>query len=123
MLHRLGEVGLAFNAPQDRAESVRALRRQVLGEAEPLENRRGVGRDDLSRRSVRIERQRQRDETAHDMRVAVTAEMQDGVAIFLASNLGLEPDLARTALHFVGSIVRLKGQRLERAAKLDQVTV
>src|SRR5947209_17193038 len=95
----------------------------MLLEAEPLENRRRFGGDDLVRRPVGIKRQGQRDEAAHDMRVAVAAEMQDGLALRLAGDLRLEPDLACAALHLVGRTMRLFGQRLERAAELDQIAV
>src|SRR5947209_869896 len=122
-LRRLGRARFRLDALDHRAQPVRALRRQVLREAEPLENRRRFGRNDLVGRAIRIKRQRQRDETAHDMRVAVAAEMQDRLALRLAGDFRLEPDLACAALHLVGRIMCLVGQRLERAAELDQIAV
>ena len=95
----------------------------MLLEAEFAERRQGVGSDDLLGRAVREKRDRDRDQPAHQMRIAVAAKMQNGLAGRVAADFAFEPDLADAAANLVGVVMRGLAQRLERSAEFDDVAI
>src|SRR5262249_21087990 len=83
----------------------------------------GVNRKDPRRRLAGIKGKQKSDEPAHDMCVAVAFQIEDGAPFVLTGNLGLEPHLARAAAHLVLVAIGSRVQRIETAAKLDEVAV
>ena len=70
---------LALDALDHGAQPVGALRRQMLVEAELAHRRLGVGAQDLAGALAREQRQHDRHQPAHDMRVGIALELQDGI--------------------------------------------
>ncbi len=95
----------------------------MLLEAEFAECRQGVRGDDLPGRAVGEKRDRDRDQPAHQMRIAVAAKMQDRLAGRVAAALAFEPNLADAAANLVGVAMRGRAQRLERAAEFDDIAI
>ncbi len=62
-------------------------------------------------------------EAAYDMGVAVALEGQHRTGGAVAFYMGEQPDLAGAAAHFVGLAVGAFRQRLQRAAKLDDIAI
>src|SRR5438045_9608219 len=56
------------------AEAVRALRRQVFAQPELFEQRHRIGLENFRRMLARIKREQDRDQSEHDMRLAVADE-------------------------------------------------
>jgi len=115
--------GVGANALHHGAQAVGALRRQVIAEAEFVEHGRGVGRKNFLGRAARIKRQQDRNQSAHDMGVAVAQVFQQcfaGIAAFEA--LG-EPNLAGATLHLVGGRMLGFRHRFERPAEFDDIPV
>src|SRR5207302_8352174 len=104
-------------------EAVRTLRRQVLAQAQPLEQRDGVAREDFTRWLARIEREQNGDEPAYDVGIAVAHECQHRSAFAVGLHARREPDLARTPLYLVGFGPCRFRQRLEFPAKLDDIAI
>ena len=77
----------------------------------------------LLRGSVRKKRNCDRDQASHEVRIAIAAVVQDFFAFGVRFRLALEPNLADAASHFVGVIVRLRAQRLERMAQFDDIAI
>ena len=63
------------------------------------------------------------DQPTHQMRVAVAAEVQHLAARRIGRRFALDPHLADAAAHLVGLVVRALVERLEGAAKLQDVAV
>src|SRR6185369_14060991 len=104
-------------------EPVRALRRQMLAQAQTVEYRDRVGRKDFARRPAGIEREQDRDQAAHDVGVTVADELDLRAGGAVWPDVAREPDLAGAALNLVGvGALRLR-QRLERAAEFDHIAV
>ena len=78
---------------------------------------------DLLRRVAGIQRQQDRDQPAHDMRIAVAEIIQHGLVAVAAVDLLGEPDLAGAALHLVGGGMLGFRHRIQRAAEFDDVPV
>src|SRR3954451_16482930 len=94
----------------------------MVAEAELVEHRNRVGRKNLLRRAAGIKREHDRNQPAHDMRVAVATIPEDRRAVAAVDVLG-EPDLADAALYLVlGRMLRLR-QRFQGAAEFDDVAV
>src|SRR5690554_5995262 len=87
---------LSAHALDHRRQAVRTLRRQMVAQAQLFEDLIGVRRQDLAGWSARIKCKEYCNETAHDMRIAVTAEADDRILPVGARRL--EPDLADAAL-------------------------
>src|SRR4030081_2900767 len=83
------------------AQAIGALWRQVLAEAEFVEHRDGVGGQNLLRGVPGIQRQQDRDQPAHDMRVAVAEVVEQRFVAVAAVELLRQPDLAGGAPHLV----------------------
>src|ERR1700710_2110382 len=74
--NRLARVGT--DALDHGAQPVGTLRRQMFAESEFVEHRDRIAAQDLLRRMTGIQRQQNRDQSAHDMRVAVAKIIQPG---------------------------------------------
>src|SRR5215813_6969963 len=99
----------------------------MLLEAQALEQRDRIGREDVASVLAGIDHKQNRDQATHDMCIAVAYERQQrpGLAIVLAIGLHRrrQPDLAGTALHLVGIVAVLLVKRRKRTAELDDVAV
>ena len=92
-------------------------------QAEFGEGRAGVFIDDRLGLAVGKQRQRDGDEAAHQMRVAVAAEMQNRLAGGVDARLADDPHLTDATQHFAGVVMLLGAQRFERAAEFEDVAV
>src|SRR4051812_1035418 len=114
---------IGADAFDHRAKAVGALRRQMLAKSEFVEHGQRIRRQDLLRRVAGIKRQQDRDQTAHDVGVAVAEIVQPRFAVAAAVDLLGEPDLAGAAIDLVGrGMFRLRHRR-QRAAEFDDVAV
>lgn len=77
----------------------------------------------LLRGSVGKKRNCDCDQASHEVRIAIPAVVQDFFAFGVRFHLALEPNLADAASHFVGVIVRLRAQGLERMAQFDDIAI
>ena len=119
----VGRRGVRPNSLDHGAHAVGALRREMLLEAERAKGAKRVDGQDLVRRPVGKERNRNSDQSAHEVRVAVAAKMQGLSAIPARLRLALQPDLADAAPHLGGVIVGRRAQWLERVTELDDIAV
>ena len=115
---------IRVDALDHRAEAVRALRRQMLAQAEPVEQRDRVGRQDFARRLARIEREQDRDQAAHDMRVAVADEGQrrPGGAVRARRVVSSQTWLAQPCTLLV-SLRACSGSGASIAPELDHIAI
>src|SRR6476646_6720436 len=116
--------GVGADPLDHRGKSVRALRRQVLGQLETPEHHLRIDPNDLVRAPARVDRKEDGDQPAHDMGVAVAleAEAQRGPGGG-AIDLSREPDLTGAAANFVRLRSRSSRQWRQGAAELDHVAV
>jgi hypothetical protein len=116
---------ICHNALHHRSETIGALRRQVLLEAELGEHRSGIGQENFIWRLVLVDRKEDCDEAANNMRVAVPtkAEERRQLRIGRIDDVHREPDLAGAAANLVG----FRSQRVvkggETAPQFDHVPV
>jgi hypothetical protein len=115
--------GVGANALDHGAQAVGALRGQMLAKTEFVEHRDRIGGKDLLRRVAGIQRQKDRDQTAHNMRIAVAEIIQHRLIGVMPVDLLGEPDLAGAALHLVGWGMLGFRHRIQRAAEFDDVPV
>src|SRR5262249_39667190 len=104
-------------------ESVRALRREMLAQAELVEQRDGIAVENFACCLPRVEGEQDRDQPAHDVGVAVAREGQDWTTGAVRLDAGRKPHLAGAALHLVGVTARSFRQRLEFAPELDHIAI
>jgi hypothetical protein len=103
-----GAAGFGVDALDHRSESIRALRRQVLGQAETPEHALRIGPNDFIRAPARVDRKEDGDEAPHDMGAAVALENEARRGpVDRAIDLGREPDLTGAA----ANSVRLRSRR------------
>ncbi len=95
----------------------------MLLEPEFAERRHGVRLENFACCAVRVQRERDRNQAADEVRIAVAAKMKDRPAILVRSRLALDPNLAHAASNLVGVVVRAFGQRLQRATEFDHIAV
>ena len=95
----------------------------MLLEAERAKGGKRVDGQDLIRRPVGKERNRNSDQSPHEVRVAVAAKMQGLSAIPARFRLAFQPNLTDAAPHLVDVIVGRRAQRLERVTQLDDIAV
>src|SRR5215470_8164097 len=95
----------------------------MLTQAEPLEQRDGVGCKNVARRSARIDCEQNGDQAAHDMGVTVADERQHRTALAIGLNARRQPDLTGTTLHLVGIAPVALVERRQRSAELDDIAV
>src|SRR5690606_26201258 len=106
------------------SEPVRALRRQMLVETERAEHGVRLDVEDLLGGFAVVEREQNGDEPAHDMRVAIADEGQDGPALTgTVSLVAPKPDLARASPNFRGLGLEVRGHVGEIPSKLDDVAI
>ena len=82
-----------------------------------------VDAQDLIRRSIRKQRNRNGDQPSHEVRVAVAAVVQDFFAFGVRFQLAQQPNLADAAPYFVGAVVVVLAQRLESMSQFDDIAV
>ena len=87
------------------------------------EERLGVGRQDFANGAVRIERKRDGDKAAHQVRVAVAPIMEHPFPGRIRASAKLKSHLADAAAHLVGLIMSGLAQRLQCAAKIDDIAI
>jgi len=119
----LSRSGFRADAIDQGAHAVRALRREMLLEAQRAEGAQGVDGENLLRRSIGQKRNRDRNQSAHKVRVAVAAIMQDRLAVGAPPRLALQPHLTDAAPHLIGLVVRRLAQRLERMTEFDDIAI
>ncbi len=95
----------------------------MLVETELLEHGAGVDIENVRRRLVGIKPHQDRDQAAHDMSVAVAAEMEEGAPVRVRAELVHQPDLADAARHLVFRRMLGLAQGLEFLAEFDYVAV
>src|SRR6202048_3020255 len=115
--------GVGANPLDHGAQSVGALRRQMLAKSEFVERGDGVGAEDLLGRGAGVQRQQDRYQPPHDVGVAVAEIFQQGFVAPAAVDLPGKPDLAGAALHLVGGGMLGFGHRIEHASEFDDVPV
>jgi len=86
-----GAAGVGADALDHRGESIRALRRQVLGQPETPEHALRIGPNDFICAPARVDRKEDGDEAPHNMGIAVALEDEarrgtDGGAIDLVAS-------------------------------------
>src|SRR5579863_4319980 len=95
----------------------------MFAESEFVEYGNRICREDLLRGMARIKRQQDRDQSAHDMGVAVAQVFQQRFAAIAAFEALREPNLAGATLHLVGGRMLGFRHRFERPAEFDDVPV
>jgi hypothetical protein len=95
----------------------------MLLQAQRAKCAQGVDGNNLLRRPIGEKRDRYRDQSAHKVRVAVAAKVQDRSTAGAISRLALQPDLADAALNFVGAVMGRLAQRLERMTEFDHIAI
>lgn len=112
---------IALDALDHRAQTVGALRREVLVQPKPAQNGLGVSCAYFAGAPSGKEGKQNCHQTANDVGVRGALEKNEGIGTF--SDARLQPDLAHAALHLVGVGLRSSGQRVERLAELDDIAV
>src|SRR5271166_4183963 len=95
----------------------------MLLKAQFAESAQGVDGANLLARLIGEEGDRDRDQSAHEMRVAIAPVMEDRSARRVPAFLPLQPDLADAAPHLVGVVMRLFAQRLEVVTEFEHITI
>jgi hypothetical protein len=93
------------NAINHRANAVRALRRQMLLEAERAKGGVRINGKDLFRRSIGKKRDCDRDQTAHEVGIAVAAIAQGRSTVAVRRRFAFQPHLTDAAPDLVGVVV------------------
>ena len=97
--------GVRADALDHGARAVRALRRKTLLQTQRTKGAQGVDGENLLWRPIREKRERDRDQPANEVRVAVAAIVQDCLAVGARSRLAFQPYLTNAAPHLVAFIV------------------
>ncbi len=95
----------------------------MLLEAQRAKGAQGVDGENLLRRSIGEKRDRERDQPAHNVRVAVAAIVQDRLAAGACSILVFQPHLTDATPHLVDFIVGRLAKRLERMTEFDDIAI
>jgi len=95
--------GVGANPLDHGAQPVGALRRQMLAESELIEYRKRIGCKNFLRRAARKQRQQDRDQSAHNVGVAVAEIAKHRFVAAVAADLFCEPNLAGAALDLVAA--------------------
>src|SRR5271166_1205977 len=101
----LSRSGVRARALDHGAHAVRALWREMLLQTQRAKGAQGVDGKNLLWRPIGEKRDRDRDQPANDVRVAVAAIMQDHLAVGARSRLAFQPYLTDAAPHLVAFIV------------------
>src|SRR5262245_3502543 len=116
-------LGLGADAFDHRAQAVRALRCEILPQANAVKQRQGIDRQNVSRAFARVERKKSRDQTAYNVCVAVALERESWARSSVWLYICEKPNLAGATLNLVRIDVSFARQRRQSAAELDNVTV
>jgi hypothetical protein len=95
----------------------------MLFEAKFAKESQGVGSEDFAGSLVGIERDSDRRQAAHQMRIAVAAIMKHRLSGRVHVGFELKPDLTDASAHFVRVVMGFLAERLERAAEIENVAV
>ena len=95
----------------------------MLLEAQRAKGAQRVHGENLFWRPIREKRDRDRNQPANEMRVAVTAIMQDRLAVAARSRLAFQPHLTDAAPHLVALIVGRLAKRLEGMTEFDDIAI
>src|SRR5262249_4546358 len=104
-------------------ETIRALRREMFAQTHAFEQFDGIAVQDLPCALARIDSEQDRNQSAHDMSIAVAGKSQDRAAGAIRAHSGIEPDLAGAALNLVGIDMRRLRQWRQFAPQLDQIAI
>ena len=83
----------------------------------------GVDGENLLWRPIREKRDRDRDQSAHKVRIAVASKMKDRLAGGARSRLAFQPHLTDAAPHLVDFIVGCLAKRLEGMTEFDDIAI
>src|SRR5271157_1296188 len=114
--------GVRADALDHGARAVRALRRKMLLQTQRTKGAQGVDGENLLWRPIREKRDRDRDQPANEVRVAVAAIVQDHLAVGAGSRLEFQPYLTDAA-HLIAFIVGHLAKRLEGMTEFDDVAI
>ena len=119
----LSRGGVSAHALDHGAHTVRALRREMLLQTERAKGAQGIDGENLLWRPIREKRDRDRDQPANDVRVAVAAIMQDHLAVGARSRLAFQPYLTDAAPHLVAFIVGRLAKGLEGMTEFNDIAI
>jgi hypothetical protein len=115
--------GVRADALNHGARAVRALRRKMLLQTQRTKGAQGVDGENLLWRPIREKRDRDRDQPANEVRVAVAAIVQDRFAVGARSRLAFQPYLTDAAKHLIAFIVGRLAKGLEGMTEFDDITI
>ena len=115
--------GLGADAFDHRAQPVRALRCEILSQTNAVKQRQGIDRQNVSRAFARVEREKNRDQSAYNVCVTVALERENRTRSSVRLYICNKPNLAGATLDLVCIDVSFVWQRRQSAAELDDVTV
>src|SRR5271155_2028838 len=115
--------GVRADALNHGARAVRALRRKMLLQTQRTKGAQGVDGENLLWRPIREKRDRDRDQSANEVRVAVAAIVQDRLAVGPRSRLAFQPHLTDAAPHLVAFIVGRLAKGLEGMTEFDDIPI
>ena len=95
----------------------------MLLKAELTKSRNRIRGEDLLRSAVGKKRNRDRDQAAYQMRVAVAGVVQDFSAFRACRRFAFQPNLADAAPHFVDVVVGLLAQGLKRMTQFEDIAI
>src|SRR6266699_3322901 len=95
----------------------------MLAQSHALEQRDRVGREDFSRALAGVDREQDRNQSAHDMGIAVAHERQHRTIPSVRANRRRQPNLACAALHLAGLIAVPLVERREAPPQLDDIKI
>ena len=119
----LSRCGVGADAPDRRPHPIGPLRREMLLKTQFAEERLGVGRQDFANGAVRIERKRDGDKAAHQVRVAVAPIMEHPFPGRIRAIAKLKPHLADAAADFIRTVVGGLAQGLERPTEFENIPI
>src|SRR5436190_23903423 len=95
----------------------------MFAQTDAFEQFDGIGVQDLSCALARIESEQDCNQSAHNMGITIAGKSQHWAARAVRAHSGVEPDLARAALNFVGMAMRRLRQRRQFAPQLNQIAI
>ena len=119
----LSRGGVGADALDHRPHPIGPLRREMLLKTQFAEERLGVGRQDFANGAVRIERKRDGDKAAHQVRVAVAPIMEHPFPSRIRAIAKLKPHLADAAADFIRTVVGGLAQGLERPTQFENIPI
>jgi hypothetical protein len=115
--------GVGADALDHRPHPIGPLRREMLLKTQFAEERPGVGSQDFANGAIRIERKRDGDKAAHQVRVAVAPIMEHPFPGRIRAIANLEPHLADAAANFIRIVVCSLAQGLERPTEFENIAI